>query len=356
MRKKKKKRKNFSNGNCCLDDGDDELFRERLKQLESYEKKMLLKLAQESNNSDDEIISSSNESSSADDDENLEIIVNYANQNVTSTGIDNGKYHYVDDHTNHHNQEPQQHDHNEEQKKQKNHKSEDADHQTNKLKCPATIWKHLFQFQKTGLKWLWELHKAECGGILGDEMGLGKTVQICAFLASLKYSKVKSFNKNRNNSSNQNGLGPVLIVAPVTLISQWVKEFRIWWPYFKVCVLHDMGSKFQFYDNNNNRNKKTKLQLSSELINETFKSNGILITTYSSLLIYTKELISKKWHYVILDEGHKIRNPDAKITIIAKCFRTPHRLIISGSPIQNNLKELWSLFDFVFPGKLGKLQ
>jgi DNA excision repair protein ERCC-6 len=65
--------------------------------------------------------------------------------------------------------------------------------------------------------------------------------------------------------------------------------------------------------------------------------------------------LSRNWHYVILDEGHKIRNPDAKITIVAKCFRTPHRLILSGSPIQNNLKELWSLFDFIFPGKLGTL-
>jgi DNA excision repair protein ERCC-6 len=74
------------------------------------------------------------------------------------------------------------------------------------------------------------------------------------------------------------------------------------------------------------------------------------------LLLYTKELLSKNWHYVILDEGHKIRNPDAKVTIVAKCFRTPHRIILSGSPIQNNLKELWSLFDFVFPGKLGTLE
>lgn len=84
-------------------------------------------------------------------------------------------------------------------------------------------------------------------------------------------------------------------------------------------------------------------------------SNGVLITTYSSLIIYDSALLSKNWHYVILDEGHKIRNPDAKITIVTKCFRTPHRIILSGSPIQNNLKELWSLFDFIFPGKLGTL-
>ena len=59
--------------------------------------------------------------------------------------------------------------------------------------------------------------------------------------------------------------------------------------------------------------------------------------------------------YVILDEGHKIRNPDAAITVAIKRFITPHRIIMSGAPIQNNLKELWSLYDFVFPGKLGTL-
>ena len=137
------------------------------------------------------------------------------------------------------------------------------------------------------------------------------------------------------------GLGPVLIVAPVTLMGQWVKEFHTWWPYFRVCVLHEIGTYSK--------------QPKSKIIDEAFNSNSILITTYSSLFIYDRLLLSKNWHYVIMDEGHKIRNPDAKITIVSKCFRTPHRIILSGSPIQNNLKELWSLFDFVFPGKLGTL-
>ena len=166
-------------------------------------------------------------------------------------------------------------------------------------------------------------------------MGLGKTIQIISYLASLRYSKLKT------ESSNYAGLGPVLIIAPVTLIAQWVESFHIWWPYFRVCVLHEIGT----YQNASK----------SRLIDETFLSNGILITSYSSIIIYDRELISKNWHYIIMDEGHKIRNPDAKITIVSKCFRTPHRIILSGSPIQNNLKELWSLFDFIFPGKLGTL-
>lgn len=174
---------------------------------------------------------------------------------------------------------------------------------------------------------------------IGDEMGLGKTVQIISYLASLRYSKARS------PGFSYIGLGPVLIVCPVTLISQWVREFRTWWPYFRVCVLHDIGTY-----------APSKDKPRSKLISQTFQSNGILITTYSGLLIYTHELLAKNWHYVILDEGHKIRNPDAKVTLVTKCFRTPHRIILSGSPIQNNLKELWSLFDFVFPGKLGTLE
>lgn len=67
------------------------------------------------------------------------------------------------------------------------------------------------------------------------------------------------------------------------------------------------------------------------------------------------ELTKYVWHYIILDEGHKIRNPDSQITNAVKQIKTPHRLILSGSPMQNNLKELWSLFDFIFPGKLGTL-
>lgn len=86
-----------------------------------------------------------------------------------------------------------------------------------------------------------------------------------------------------------------------------------------------------------------------------FTDCGVLITTYAGIRIYRDLLISQKWDYVILDEGHKIRNPDAEITLSVKQFATPHRLILSGSPMQNNLKELWSLFDFVFPGKLGTL-
>uniref|UniRef100_A0AAQ6ICG1 DNA excision repair protein ERCC-6 n=1 Tax=Anabas testudineus TaxID=64144 RepID=A0AAQ6ICG1_ANATE len=136
------------------------------------------------------------------------------------------------------------------------------------------------------------------------------------------------------------GLGPTVIVCPATVMHQWVKEFHTWWPPFRVAVLHETGS---FTSNK------------EKLIPEIASCHGILITSYSAVRNMQDTLQRYDWHYIILDEGHKIRNPNAGVTIACKQFRTPHRFILSGSPMQNNLKELWSLFDFVFPGKLGTL-
>ncbi|XP_077092868.1 DNA excision repair protein ERCC-6 isoform X2 [Siphateles boraxobius] len=204
------------------------------------------------------------------------------------------------------------------------------------FKVPGFLWKKLFKYQQTGVRWMWELHCQQAGGILGDEMGLGKTIQIIAFLAGLSYSKLKT----RGSNYRYAGLGPTVIVCPATVMHQWVKEFHTWWPPFRVAVLHDTGSF---------TSKKEKL------IPEIVASHGILITSYSYIRIMQDYIQKYDWHYVILDEGHKIRNPNAGVTMACKQFRTPHRFILSGSPMQNNLKELWSLFDFVFPGKLGTL-
>ncbi|XP_041032112.1 DNA excision repair protein ERCC-6 isoform X1 [Carcharodon carcharias] len=205
------------------------------------------------------------------------------------------------------------------------------------FKVPGFFWRKLYKYQQTGVRWLWELHCQQAGGILGDEMGLGKTIQIIAFLAGLSYSKIRT----RGSNYRYEGLGPVIIVCPATVMHQWVKEFHTWWPPFRVAVLHETGSF---------TSRKERL------IREIAACDGILITSYSYVRIMQESIAHYNWHYVILDEGHKIRNPSAAVTVACKQFRTPHRIILSGSPMQNNLKELWSLFDFVFPGKLGTLQ
>ncbi|KAM4730444.1 DNA excision repair protein ERCC-6 [Anableps anableps] len=204
------------------------------------------------------------------------------------------------------------------------------------FKVPGFLWKKLYKYQQTGVRWMWELHCQQAGGILGDEMGLGKTIQVISFLAGLSYSKLRT----RGSNYRYVGLGPTVIVCPATVMHQWVKEFHTWWPPFRVAVLHETGS---FTSNK------------EKLIPEIAGCHGILITSYSAVRNLQDILQRYDWHYVILDEGHKIRNPNAGVTVACKQFRTPHRFILSGSPMQNNLKELWSLFDFVFPGKLGTL-
>lgn len=209
------------------------------------------------------------------------------------------------------------------------HKDLEALHELqNGLLIPEYIWKQLYKFQRVGVKWLWELHQLESGGLLGDEMGLGKTIQIIAFLAAL----------SKTNTGKWNGLGPSIIVAPATVIYQWVSHFHYWCPHLRIAVLHHTGSHV------GNHNK---------LIRDIHMSHGILLITYAGVVKYNKDLMAKKWHYLILDEGHKIRNPDTQVSMLVKKFQTPHRLLITGSPMQNSLQELWSLFDFMRPGLLG---
>ena len=197
------------------------------------------------------------------------------------------------------------------------------------LRAPAEIYEKLFDYQRVGVNWLWGLHQQGVGGILGDEMGLGKTVQIAAFLACLKCADL---------------LRPSIIVCPATMIGQWANELRKWFPPMRVLVMHSSGEAMR--DQGWSR---------VQVVASALRGGDVILTTYQGLRISAPLLLPHQWGYIILDEGHKIRNPDAGITLCAKKFRSVHRIILSGAPIQNNLKELWSLFDFVFPGRLGTL-
>ena len=221
---------------------------------------------------------------------------------------------------------------------------------------PGDIYPSLFDYQKTGVHWLWELYSQQVGGIVGDEMGLGKTIQVIAFLAGLHYNKKLT--------------KPVIVVAPATVMKQWVNEFHTWWSPFRVSILHtsgsgmiDLGREAREEDellsrlpSHPSRKLQTKSQRSAErIVDRVVQEGHILVTTYSGLQTYANLLIPINWEYSVLDEGHKIRNPNASITIYCKELRTANRIILSGTPMQNNLVELWSLFDFVFPMRLGTL-
>lgn len=216
------------------------------------------------------------------------------------------------------------------------------------LKLPGDIHPSLFGYQKTGVQWLSELHKQSVGGIVGDEMGLGKTVQLIAFIAALHYSKKLK--------------RPVIIVCPATLLRQWVSEFHRWWPPLRVSILHASGSgmmnpKFEDeYDLDHYRPVASKSgKAARRIVSNVVKNGHVLVTTYTGLQTYAEELLHVHWDYAVLDEGHKIRNPNAEITVTCKELNTPNRVILSGTPVQNNLTELWSLFDFIYPMRLGTL-
>lgn len=221
------------------------------------------------------------------------------------------------------------------------------------LKIPSQIFSQLFDYQKVGVQWLWELHCQKAGGIIGDEMGLGKTIQVLSFLGALHFSGMYK---------------PSIIVCPVTLLRQWRREAQKWYPSFQVELLHD---SVQDHDNRKKRSKSCESDYESDSESELSSNNtdkkdslikcvlnsksGLLITTYEQLRLLGEKLLDIEWGYAVLDEGHRIRNPNAEITLVCKQLQTVHRIIMSGAPIQNKLTELWSLFDFVFPGKLGVL-
>lgn len=223
------------------------------------------------------------------------------------------------------------------------------------LRIPENIFSNLFDYQKVGVQWLWELHCQQVGGIIGDEMGLGKTIQVLSFLGALHYSNMYK---------------PSIVICPVTLLRQWKREAKKWYRGFHVEILHDSAQdttsrkkRAKSYESDDSLDSDDEENFSSKdtkkwdsLINRVMRSqNGLLITTYEQIRLLAGKLLNIKWGYAILDEGHRIRNPNAEVTILCKQLQTVHRIIMTGAPIQNKLAELWSLFDFVFPGKLGVL-
>ncbi|KAJ1799550.1 DNA repair protein rhp26 [Coemansia sp. RSA 2399] len=105
----------------------------------------------------------------------------------------------------------------------------------------------------------------------------------------------------------------------------------------------------------NSKASSENLLRAEKLVDRIHRKGHVVIVTYSGLQIYQDVLLRRKWGYAVLDEGHTIRNPDADVTIACKRLDTRHRVLVTGTPIQNNLAELWSLFDFIFPGRLGTL-
>jgi len=182
-------------------------------------------------------------------------------------------------------------------------------------------------YQQKGLNWLYFLHSLQFGACLADDMGLGKTIQVLAFLNMVKSDFKKSGETNKAS----------LLIIPASLIFNWGNEIKRFSPDFKFHIAHPGA--------NSGKNGVVK----EKKLLDTF---DFVITTYALVQKY-EWLQSYPWNYVILDEGQAIKNPGTKQARAIKNLTSYNRIIMTGTPIENRLSDLWSLFDFLNPGLLG---
>ena len=204
-------------------------------------------------------------------------------------------------------------------------------------------WNELYPYQQIGCEWLFNLYQDGLGGILADEMGLGKTAQVCTHFNALTLTK---------NVIHGSASPAFLIVCPATVLQHWLKEFYHWAPTIRVGILHNVSKTGKLFGA-----LKTNdiLKVLRSIRRSKVAPSLAIVTTYESLRKHKDALMQIEWTGICLDEGQKIRNPNADITLTCKLLPSYHRVLLSGTPIQNSLRELWSLFDFVFPGRLGTL-
>ena len=178
----------------------------------------------------------------------------------------------------------------------------------------------LTSYQLVGLQWLVSLYNNNLHGILADEMGLGKTIQTIALFQYL--------------IDHKNNYGPFLVVVPLSTLSNWMLELKKWGPRIKVLV----------YKGPPGHRKKIIVQaLTSRKFN-------VLLTTYEYIMKDKQQLSKIHWSYIVVDEGHRMKNAKSKFSqILGLQYTSDHRLLLTGTPLQNNLAELWGLLNFLLP-------
>lgn len=188
---------------------------------------------------------------------------------------------------------------------------------------PPFIQGEMRDYQVAGLNWLISLHENGISGILADEMGLGKTLQTISFLGYLRHIAGIT--------------GPHLVVVPKSTLDNWKREFARWTPEVNVLVLQ--GAK----------EERTTL-INERLVDEKF---DVCITSYEMILREKSHLKKFAWEYIIIDEAHRIKNEESSLSQIIRLFQSRNRLLITGTPLQNNLHELWALLNFLLPDVFG---
>ena len=186
------------------------------------------------------------------------------------------------------------------------------------LPPPPGFTLSLRPYQQHGLNWLQHLRSHALGGFLADEMGLGKTAQTIAHICT----EEEAGRLDR----------PVLVVMPTSLVANWQAELERFAPHLTVAVLHGQGREAR------------RAQL---------EGTDVVLTTYAVLARDAEPMREIAWHMIVLDEAQAIKSPDAKATRAVCQLEARHRVCLSGTPIENNLDELWSQFAFLQPGLLG---
>ena len=183
---------------------------------------------------------------------------------------------------------------------------------------PASFKASLRHYQEHGVAWLQHLRAHDLSGFLADDMGLGKTAQTIAHIA-VEHAAGRMDR-------------PALIVVPTSLVPNWTAELQKFAPVLRILVLHGM-------DRHERRGQ--------------IGGADVVITTYTVLARDIEEMRGLRWHMIVLDEAQAIKSPDAKATRAVCQLEARHRICLSGTPIENNLEELWSQFAFLMPGLLG---
>lgn len=197
---------------------------------------------------------------------------------------------------------------------------------------PKALNAELRPYQKDGFKWINEITDLGFGGVLADDMGLGKTLQIIAFLLSQKKSKS-------------------IVVVPTSVIYNWMDEFEKFAPSIRVGLVHGSKSKRDKVLRDFKRGLGIKIE-EENLKEKSYEKYDVLLTTYGTLKNDEKAYENLSFDYCIIDEAQNIKNPAAQATLSVKNIKSRCNIALTGTPIENNLMELWSIFDFVMPGYL----
>jgi non-specific serine/threonine protein kinase len=182
-------------------------------------------------------------------------------------------------------------------------------------------------YQETGHNWLWFLSNLGLGACLADDMGLGKTIQVLSLLLALKEQK-------------QSSGKPSLLVLPASLLANWKAEMKRFAPTLEACFIHPSETN------------KASLDATGKNPGNALARTDVVLTTYG-MLLRQKWLLDAEWRLVILDEAQAIKNPSTRQTKTVKQLKAEARIALTGTPVENRLSDLWSLFDFLCPGLLG---